>query len=109
MSSEFPGFTAIVGNLQYLIKMNIVLVKTLASAITSTLLISMVGTWYLIQEFLGESMAIRLLIPAYAWSLMTLWGEEIKDLMRGERKSEHEPEEEAVEYDHSWEFITEHL
>ena len=89
--------------------MNIVLVKTLASAITSTFLISMVGTWFLIQEFLGESMAIRLLIPAYAWSLMTLWGEEIKDVMRGERKSEQEPEEEVAEFDHSWEFITEHL
>ena len=54
-------------------------------------------------------MAIRLLIPAYAWSLMTLWGEEIKDVMRGERKSEQEPEEEVTEFDHSWEFITEHL
>ncbi len=40
-------------------------------------------------------MAVRLLIPAYAWSLMTLWGEEIKDVMRGERKSEQEPEEEG--------------
>ena len=89
--------------------MNIVLVKTLASAITSTLLISMVGTWFLIQEFLGESMAIRLMIPAYAWSLMTLWGEEIKDVMRGEKKSEKQPEEEVPVFDHSWEFITEHL
>ena len=89
--------------------MNIVLVKTLASAITSTLLISMVGTWYLIQEFLGESMAIKLLIPAYAWSLLTLWGEEIKDLMRGEKKVEEEVEEEVEEFDHSWEFITKHL
>ena len=89
--------------------MNIVLVKTLASAITSTLLISMVGTWYLIQEFLGESMAIKLLIPAYAWSLLTLWGEEIKDLMRGEKKVEEEVEEEVGEFDHSWEFITKHL
>ena len=42
-------------------------------------------------------MAVRLLIPAYAWSLMTLWGEEIKDVMRGERKSEQEPEEEVAE------------
>ena len=89
-------------------KMNIVLVKTLASAITSTFLISMVGTWFLIQEFLGESMAIRLMIPAYAWSLMTLWGEEIKDVMRGEKKIEEEAEEEG-EFDHSWEFITKHL
>ena len=88
--------------------MNIVLVKTLASAITSTLLISMVGTWFLIQEFLGESMAIRLLIPAYAWSLLTLWGEEIKDVMRGEEKVEEKAEEEG-EFDHSWEFITKHL
>ena len=88
--------------------MNIVLVKTLASAITSTLLISMVGTWFLIQEFLGESMAIRLLIPAYAWSLLTLWGEEIKDVMRGEKKVEEGAEEEG-EFDHSWEFITKHL
>ena len=91
-----------------MIKMNIVLVKTLASAITSTLLISMVGTWFLIQEFLGESMAIKLLIPAYAWSLLTLWGEEIKDVMRGEKKVEEEAEEE-VEFDHSWEFISKHL
>ena len=53
-------------------------------------------------------MAIRLLIPAYAWSLLTLWGEEIKDVMRGEEKVEEEAEEEG-EFDHSWEFITKHL
>ena len=53
-------------------------------------------------------MAIRLLIPAYAWSLLTLWGEEIKDVMRGEKKVVEEAEEEG-EFDHSWEFITKHL
>ena len=54
-------------------------------------------------------MAIRLMIPAYAWSLMTRWGEEIKDVMRGEKKSEKQPEEEVPVFDHSWDFITEHL
>ena len=56
----------------------------IASGLTSTLLTSMVATWYVIQEFLGEHVAMQLLIPAYCWSLLTLWGDEIKDALRKE-------------------------
>tara|TARA_B100000131_G_C18112283_1_gene610026 strand:+ start:1057 stop:1374 length:318 start_codon:yes stop_codon:yes gene_type:complete len=67
-----------------MIKMNNMIIKLVASGLTSTLLTSMVATWYVIQEFLGEQMAMQLLIPAYCWSLLTLWGDEIKDALRSE-------------------------
>jgi len=67
-----------------MIKMNNIMIKMIASGLTTTLLTSMVATWYVIQEFLGEHMAMQLLIPAYCWSLLTLWGDEIKDALRSE-------------------------
>jgi len=87
--------------------MNGIIVKTIASGITSTLLTSMVATWYLIQEFLGDDMAIQLMIPAYAWSLLTLWGDEIKDVMRGKKTVEEVVEEVVennIELEHTWDF-----
>ena len=35
--------------------MNKAIVKTIASGITSTLLTSMVATWYIIQELFGDT------------------------------------------------------
>jgi len=92
--------------------MNGIIVKTIASGITSTLLTSMVATWYLIQEYLGESMATQLMIPAYGWSLLTLWGDEIKDVMSGNKTVEEVVEEvvgDNVELEQTWDFISKQL
>tara|TARA_R100001463_G_scaffold40422_1_gene85771 strand:- start:915 stop:1214 length:300 start_codon:yes stop_codon:yes gene_type:complete len=92
--------------------MNGIIVKTIASGITSTLLTSMVATWYLIQEYLGESMAMQLMIPAYGWSLLTLWGDEIKDVMSGNKTVEEVVEEvvgDNVELEQTWDFISKQL
>ena len=53
-------------------------------------------------------MAIQLMIPAYAWSLLTLWGDEIKDVMRG-NKTVEEVVEDNVELEASWDFISRQL
>ena len=87
--------------------MNNIIIKILASGLTTTLLTSMVATWYVIQEFLGEHMAMQLLIPAYGWSLLTLWGDEIKNVIRPEtieevaerlEKFNEEPVETTIEF-----------
>ena len=62
--------------------MNNIIIKIIASGLMSTLTTSMVATWFVIQELFGEQMAMYLLIPAYVWSLLTLWGDEIKETLR---------------------------
>ena len=88
--------------------MNGIIVKTIASGITSTLLTSMVATWYIIQELFGDKMAMQLMIPAYVWSLITLWKIEIKETISGNR-TVGEVVEDNIELEHSWEFITRQL
>jgi hypothetical protein len=53
-------------------------------------------------------MAMQLMIPAYVWSLITLWNIEIKETISG-GKTVEEVVVDNIELEHSWEFITKQL